>query len=74
MMNITVEELMKRTKSCYGLVLAAAARANELASGDRPLIATATRKPSSIALEEVSSGKISFELGKASKAAAKEEA
>ena len=63
-MAISLEKLMKNSTSLYGLVLTAASRANELASGEQPLINTKSKKISTIALEEISKSKISFEVPK----------
>ena len=63
-MNILLEDLMKGSTSLYGLVLAAASRANELSSGEQPLINTKSKKISTIALEEISRSKIHFEVPK----------
>ncbi len=61
---ISLEDLMKDSKSLYGLVLSAATRANEIASGEQPLIQTKSKKISTIVLEEIAKGKIHFELPK----------
>ena len=63
-MNILLEDLMKSSTSLYGLVLASASRANELSSGEQPLINTKSKKISTIALEEISRNKIHFEIPK----------
>ena len=63
-MNILLEDLMKSSQSLYGLVLAAASRANELVGGEQPLINTKSKKISTISLEEISRGKINFEVPK----------
>ena len=64
-MSVALEELMKQSNSLFGLVICAAARANELASGEQPLIQTKAKKISTIALEEIAKGKVHFEAGKA---------
>ena len=64
-MKIALEDMMKGSKSLYGLVLTAATRANELVSGEQPLIQTKSKKISTIALEEIAKGKIRFEVPKA---------
>lgn len=63
-MAISLQELVKKTKSLYGLTICAAFRANELMSGEQPLICTKSKKPALIALEEMEKGKVTFELGK----------
>ena len=43
-MTISFEDLMRKSTSLFGLVMCAAARANELASGEQPLIQTKSKK------------------------------
>ncbi len=64
-MSVALEELMKKSTSFFGLVICAATRANELASGEQPLIQTKSKKISTITLEEIAKGKVHFEVGKA---------
>ena len=64
MMNVSLEQLMKKSKSLFGLVICAASRANELASGGQPLIRTKSKKVSTIALEEIAKDKVHFEFTK----------
>lgn len=47
--------------SLFKTVLAAAARANELAQGAQPLVKTNAKKVTSIALEEFAAGKVRYE-------------
>ena len=65
MSYIPLEKLTKKDGSLYKLILAAAARANELAQGAQPLIQTTSKKVSTIALEEIASGKVSYKIRKA---------
>lgn len=67
-MNVALEELVKNIDSHYKLVLAAAQRANALASGVPPLIVTKSKKAPLIALEEIAKGKVRIEEAKESKA------
>ena len=60
MAYIPLEKLVRKDTSLYKLILAAAARANELAQGAQPLIQTSTKKVSTIALEEIAAGKVSY--------------
>ena len=64
MAYVPLEKLMKKDMSLYKLILAVAARANELAQGAQPLIRTASKKVSTIALEEFAAGKVSYGEGK----------
>ena len=57
---IPLEKLTRKNTSLYKLILAAAARANELAQGAQPLVQTSSKKISTIALEEIASGKVSY--------------
>jgi DNA-directed RNA polymerase subunit omega len=58
---IPLEKMLTGKKtSLYKLALAAAARANELAQGAKPLVESASKKVSSVALEEIAAGKVSY--------------
>ncbi len=46
----------------YRFILAAARRARQLQGGARPLISTASRKSTKIAMEEVRSGEVTVEI------------
>lgn len=65
MAYIPLEKLMRKDTSLFKLILAAAARANELAQGAEPLIQTGSKKISTIALEEIAAGKASYKEKKA---------
>jgi DNA-directed RNA polymerase omega subunit len=59
---VPLEKLVNEEKpSLYKLVLAASIRANELAQGATPLIQSESKKASVIALQEIASGKVSYE-------------
>ena len=60
MAQIPIEELLKRCGSIYKLVILAAKRAKEVAEGAPPLVETAHRKVTSIALEEILQGKVLY--------------
>ena len=60
MAYIPLEKLMRKDTSLFKLVLTAAARANELAQGAQPLIPAASKKVSTIALEEIAAGKVTY--------------
>ena len=68
MAYIPLEKLTQKDTSLFKLILAAAARANELAQGAQPLIRTTSKKISTVALEEIAAGKVYY---KDSKKAAK---
>ena len=62
MSYVSLERLLKKQdSSIFKLTLAAAARANELVQGAQPLIKTASKKVSTIALEEIATGAIRYE-------------
>ena len=65
MEHVSLEEVMKKSKCRFGLVLAAAFRANELILGEPQLVQCESKKPTTIALEELAQGKVSFKIGKA---------
>ena len=65
MAYIPLEKLMRKDTSLYKLILASAARANELAQGAEPLIQTGSKKISTIVLEEIAAGKVSYKHKKA---------
>ena len=61
MAYIALEKILPvKNKSLYKTVLAAAARANELAQGAQPLIKTDSKKVSTIALNEMVAKKVSY--------------
>lgn len=60
MTRIPLEKLMRKDTSLFKLILAAAARANELAQGAQPLVQTSSKKVSTITLEEIASGKVYY--------------
>jgi DNA-directed RNA polymerase subunit omega len=52
---------IENLESKFRFVHAAARRARQLQSGSRPLLATVTRKPTRIAMEEVLDGAVTYE-------------
>lgn len=66
-MVIPLEELLKNEPSHYKLVLLAAQRANEISKGNPPLIATKSKKPGIVALEEIARGQVKLEESKEAK-------
>jgi DNA-directed RNA polymerase subunit omega len=60
MAQVPIEDLLKRCGSIYRLVILAAKRAKELSEGSPPLIETAHRKATSVALDEILSGKVLY--------------
>lgn len=62
MAYVPIEKLIHKDESLFKLILASAARANELAQGAQPLVQTSSKKVSTVALEEIASGKVRYEL------------
>ena len=61
MINIGVDELMKKTNSIYKLAILASRRAYELSQGSGKLVeADSSAKPSTIALKEILEDKITY--------------
>ena len=60
MFNPSFNELAERGDSRYTLVMVTAKRARGIIEGAEPLVETTSKKPVSIALEEVLSGKIKY--------------
>ena len=61
----SLDLLVTKVDSKYTLVVLAAKRARELMNGDVPLMECRSNKPVTVALEEVSAGRIVFERTKA---------
>jgi DNA-directed RNA polymerase subunit omega len=57
---VSAEELLDKTNSIYKLVILASKRALELNEGSPKLVETESKKASTVALEEIKSGKISM--------------
>jgi DNA-directed RNA polymerase subunit omega len=62
MSQTPIEDLMEHVDSKYRLVIVAAKRAKQLNRGAAPLIQTRTVKPTYQALQEVSTGKLGYEI------------
>lgn len=60
----SLDELVKKVDSKYTLVVLAAKRAREIMNGEQPLTESKSNKAVTIALEEMSAGKISYERTK----------
>lgn len=61
MMHPPLDSLITKVDSKYTLVVAAAKRARDLMMQAEPLVASRSDKPVTIALEEVSAGKVFYE-------------
>ncbi len=60
MFNPSFSELAEKGDSRYTLVMVTAKRARTIIDGSEPLIETTSKKPVSIALEEVLAGKVKY--------------
>ena len=58
MLNPSFEGILKEGDSRYTLVMLASKRARQIIEGSKPLIETDSKKPVSIAIEEILAGKI----------------
>jgi DNA-directed RNA polymerase subunit omega len=62
MSQTPIEDLMEHVDSKYRLVIVAAKRAKQLNRGAAPLLQTRTVKPTYQALQEIATGKLSYEI------------
>lgn len=60
MLNPSFEGVLKEGDSRYTLVILVSKRSRQLIEGDSPLIETDSKKPVSIAMEEIIAGKITY--------------
>ena len=60
MEKVPIEDLLKQCNSIYKLVIVSVKRARELALGSPKLIQTNSKKITSVALEEMQQGKVSY--------------
>ena len=59
--RISKDKLDEKIDSVYRLVIIASRRARQLGKGAKPLVKTNAKKPSTIALEEILAGRVSYE-------------
>ncbi len=62
MSYIPIEDLMSRVDSKYRLIVLAAKRAKQLNRGVAPALTPKSHKPTSIALEEIAAGRVTYEV------------
>jgi DNA-directed RNA polymerase subunit omega len=62
MAYIPISKLLHDRSSLYKLVMTASKRATELAQGAIPLTETSSKKITTIALEEIAAGKVTYAL------------
>lgn len=56
-----VEELLKKSKNRYELVIATSKRARQIALGDTPLTKVKEESPVTLAANEIAEGKVTIE-------------
>lgn len=61
MLNPSFRQLSEKGDSRYTLAMLIAKRARKIVDGSKPLVETSSKKPVSIALEEILDDKISYE-------------
>lgn len=61
MLNPSFEGILKEEDNRYTLVMLVSKRARQIIEGEKPLIETDSKKPVSIAIEEILAGKITYE-------------
>lgn len=61
MLNPSFEGILKEGDSRYTLVMLSSKRARQIIEGSEPLIDTDSKKPVSIAIEEILAGKVKYE-------------
>jgi DNA-directed RNA polymerase subunit omega len=64
MIEPSLNSLMKKVDSKYTLVVAAAKRARQLATGAKQLVADESDKPVTVAIHEIEEGKIDYKRKK----------
>ena len=60
MLNPSFEGVLKKGDSRYTLVMVTSKRARQIIEGEEPLIETDSKKPVSIAMEEILAGKVTY--------------
>lgn len=60
MLNPPLENALKKGDSKYTLVMLTSKRARQLVGGAKPLIDTDSKKPVTIAMQEISEGKVTY--------------
>ncbi|MBP2650171.1 MAG: DNA-directed polymerase subunit omega [Firmicutes bacterium] len=65
MVDPSIDRLVKKVDSKYTLVVLAAKRAREILDGDPPLVECKSKKPVTVALEEVAQDLVAYERTKA---------
>ena len=61
MINPSIMDLLKKVDDRYSLVILTSKRARQLINGSEPLVATKSKKPLTIAINEVNDGEVGYE-------------
>lgn len=61
MMQISTDDLLEHVDSRYTLIVMVSKRARQLVDGSEPLIETDSKKPVTIAVEEIAAGEVIYE-------------
>ncbi|MBS5937687.1 DNA-directed RNA polymerase subunit omega [Clostridium sartagoforme] len=61
MINPSIMDLLQKVDDRYSLVMVTSKRARQLINGSEPLVATKSKKPLTIAINEVNEGEVGFE-------------
>lgn len=60
MINPSVVDLLKKVEDRYSLVIVSSKRARQLIDGNEPLIVSKSKKPLTIAINEINEGAVSY--------------
>jgi DNA-directed RNA polymerase subunit omega len=61
MINPSIMDLLKKVDDRYSLVIVTSKRARQIIDGSEPLVATKSKKPLTIAINEVNEGEVGYE-------------
>ena len=61
MINTSIMDLLKKVDDRYSLVIVTSKRARQIIDGSDPMVATKSKKPLTIAINEVNEGEVGYE-------------
>ena len=61
MINPSIMDLLKKVDDRYSLVIVTSKRARQIRDGSDPMVATKSKKPLTIAINEVNEGEVGYE-------------